>query len=462
MKLLVVFAFVITPLISISQNCSCEYIIKDVVNKLKENYAGYKDKTEKDSAVLFSKLVDSVLAKSNKNQNDCFLLLQDIIAYFKDPHLGLTQVYDSLLNRQVIKNRQNFIELEKKFLAGKKQNRIEGYWYSTEGSYKVVIIKERGVDIFNAYIVKSNKKAFKKGDLKMRLKAINSNTYKTTYVSSDLSRIFTTSVLRNNELETMFGAIIWTRKSVLSKDNHSSSISSPDLKPSARELDSSFLITIPTFDATYKPFIDSLIALNLSQIRKSKHLIIDIRDNSGGSEYAYKSLLKFICTGPIYSESAFTLCTEINHKKYDELISLYKDNFSTEELKNFSSYLDSMKNNLGSWIFMAGDTMFCNEEYNYPEKVSVIVNRKSASTTELFLLACKQSKKTTIFGESTVGALDYTEPMTHNICNYEIDIPIVKRARNLYPANIDYEGIKPDIIISPKIGDWIRYVQRWK
>jgi C-terminal processing protease CtpA/Prc len=109
-----------------------------------------------------------------------------------------------------------------------------------------------------------------------------------------------------------------------------------------------------------------------------------------------------------------------------------------------------MKAAPGEKVIDGGSVYKQDSIYDNPKHISILINDKSLSASELFLIACKQSKKVTIYGESSSGGagdkLD-AYPFSAGCENYLVRIPISKRIGQVYTPAIDNVGIPPDIFI---------------
>jgi C-terminal processing protease CtpA/Prc len=79
------------------------------------------------------------------------------------------------------------------------------------------------------------------------------------------------------------------------------------------------------------------------------------------------------------------------------------------------------------------------------------------------LLDLRQSNKVTIFGEHTMGAVDYLDfyPLEAPSGKYRLYIPTTKRTLTKAELPIDGKGIYPDVPIADSVKDWIGFVQTY-
>lgn len=91
------------------------------------------------------------------------------------------------------------------------------------------------------------------------------------------------------------------------------------------------------------------------------------------------------------------------------------------------------------------------------------MNYGCQSAAELLVLNLRQSKKVTLFGENTRGAVDYLDyyPIRTKSGNYILTMPTSRRYIEKNGRKLDNIGIAPDIYISDTTDDWVKEVQRY-
>lgn len=120
----------------------------------------------------------------------------------------------------------------------------------------------------------------------------------------------------------------------------------------------------------------------------------------------------------------------------------------------------------GNEIEEKSDSVYLN-----PKKVGIIINEENGSSAEQFLLAAKNSKKVTLFGNhNTAGVLDYSNAVFEEFPSgkFKLTFPM-PRSQRLPEYPIDNIGITPDIIIPfpsteqlyDKLDDWVYFVKNY-
>ena len=75
------------------------------------------------------------------------------------------------------------------------------------------------------------------------------------------------------------------------------------------------LLRIPSFEQSQKAVIDNVILTNKEKILKTENLIIDLRNNGGGSDNCFSELIPFLYTNPIRTIGVEFLSTKLNNQR---------------------------------------------------------------------------------------------------------------------------------------------------
>lgn len=228
-----------------------------------------------------------------------------------------------------------------------------------------------------------------------------------------------------------------------------------------KQLDNkSSLMVIPSFNIKYKHIIDSLLTVNESTIHSLNNMIIDIRNNGGGSDESFGKLIPFLYTNPIIRINSDIWATEDNIKKF-ELVAADK-NYSLATRKEMADFVLKLKQNKNQFVSRGDDdTLRITVTDSLPQKVYIIINGNVASSAEGFLLKAIQSKKVVLVGQHTKGELDYANVNYLISPHKKISLGCpTSRSRRLPEMPIDNIGIAPDVFLSAD-KDWVEYtVQR--
>jgi hypothetical protein len=451
-----------------AQNCNCGDNFRYLKDRITKNYVGYADKVTSANSQQFKKFTDSLQQVANQaNSYKCLTLCREWLDFFKDKHISFGMDFDKLNPDSV----RNFFSKEEKtswtenafksYLGQNKGNldSIEGIW--SVGIYEVGIVKDTKPNQFMGFILKADSVRWMPQQVKFRL-AKKDNQYKTLFFAGGDHSEQHPILSKNGDVLNFgfFGKWLKAPKPV--------QVASPkkeiDLSPKFRVLDNeTALFEMPSFGKLdYVAPTAALIKKNESILKKTKHLIIDLRDNSGGSVLVYEKLMPYLYTNPILKEGGYVLATADNIKD-----SGYAKEYpgTSDSIKNvFKKYLTELKAHEGElYKLYPIDTIKFNTVYKNPERVSLLVNGGTGSAAELFLLEAKQSKKVKLYGQNSAGAIDYTEFIKIEMpCKYyTLFYPTCKSLR-LPDYPLDNIGIKPDIAIPAHTTDWVDFVTKYK
>ena len=226
------------------------------------------------------------------------------------------------------------------------------------------------------------------------------------------------------------------------------------------------LLRIPSFSWHNKEIIDSLVLKNKAQITSTPILIIDLRGNSGGTDYSYLELLPLIYANPYVTKGVEWWASQGNIEFFETAVST--GNIKKGKEDETKIFLDSLKKHLNTFVQIEkSDTIRRDTIYQFPQLVGIIVDDYCASSCEQFVLSAKNSSKSIIFGTRTLGVLDYSNVVPEKLLTQGLKIRYpMTRSTRLPEQPIDNIGIVPDIEINlpinlnikSEIDDWIIFV----
>ncbi len=226
-----------------------------------------------------------------------------------------------------------------------------------------------------------------------------------------------------------------------------------------------FYIRISSFKYENIDPVKNLIAKNKKNIEESKALIIDVRDNFGGTDDVYQPLLPYILTNPLRIMNVEFLSTPtlINGLRDYALQNIPKD--SLKAIQQIEDDLKEYKENLGNFVLYDGKKVTVDNiklKPKSPKQIIILANNNVASAGENFLFSARQSKKVKILGTPSMGVLDYGSIREFNLeCdNYTLYLPTYRSARlPQYP--IDNTGIQPDVYLDDTVDDWLDFAIKY-
>ena len=469
------FVFLITMAIMLAfpakgQTCDCESNFEWIKKTFEENDAGFQYILEKKGQTAYNIHNQLMLekVKSAKTLTDCTKLLYEWLTFFRLGHIGIEliqteQNFSQTANKSnVSEKREINIPQFEKYISTKQETDFEGIWET--GAYKIGIQKEG--NNYTGFIIEADVDGWREqGQVKLKIKH-EGDKLKSTFYMRDHSPVESEKIelIGNNYLQIgqqtlkRLNPIFHDEKYV---ENYIKLISSQN--PYLEELNSNTLyFRIPSFDLSYKPAIDKLIADNREKILKTKNLIIDVRNNGGGGDGSFAELTPFLYTNPIRVVAIEFLSTVLNNKAILEL-SMNAD-FSENERKGFKDIYDKFQAKMGEYVNPFDDAIYVRNQdivYEYPNNVGIIINERNGSTTEQFLYEAKQSKKVKLFGVTTSGALDMSNMNSVESPCKEFELwYCMSKSIRVPDMTIDDIGLQPDYYLDKTIPQykWVEFV----
>jgi len=221
---------------------------------------------------------------------------------------------------------------------------------------------------------------------------------------------------------------------------------------------------IPSFAASYKTKIDSVLHANEVLLKETPNLIIDIRNSRGGSDDSWSRIIPYLYTNPIRSVGMEIKATELNKEGYNSLVKMFEANNNKEMVEYCQKIITQMDEHMGNFFVPEGEkAVSIDSSYiklPYPQKVGIICDKFNGSSDEEFLLAAKQSSKVKVFGKTTLGTLDISNinlafsPSGIFWIGYGMS-----KSYRIPDFCIDDIGLQPDYFIDRSVTDWIKFTQ---
>lgn len=193
----------------------------------------------------------------------------------------------------------------------------------------------------------------------------------------------------------------------------------------------------------YQSFIDSAFVEIIE--RKSKNLIIDLRNNAGGNDSFSDYLVSYFADKPFKWNSKFTLKTsqflKEHTRKYNDTTDIY--------FQNILSHKDGERYN-----FEFDEYQPQPKQKRFTGSVYVLVNRQSHSQSAVTASQIQDYKFGTIVGEETGDFPTlYASQFQYTLPNTKIAVKVSKGQIVRVNGSKNQEGVIPDIIIKDHLLD---------
>jgi C-terminal processing protease CtpA/Prc len=158
------------------------------------------------------------------------------------------------------------------------------------------------------------------------------------------------------------------------------------------------------------------------------------------------------------------LFTPDNTAAWDTLIDQYRNELPKEYLDNLSKRVHKHDGTQRALVKYANDyTDTLPTVWPSPAKIAIVIDGGCGSSTEEFLLFARQSKKTIMAGEHSMGVLDYSNVVPRNFSDpaFTLHYPTSRSRRIDAGLAIDNKGIQPDIKLNLD-GNWLNeLMKKW-
>ena len=410
------------------QPCDCESNFDWVKKTIEVNDAGFQhiiDKKGQEAYNIHNQIITEKI-KAAKTLTDCAELLSEWLMFFRSAHIGIELLTSEAdlstknTDKKTIKTVKVDISQFNEYLYRKKIADYEGIWEIPGDIDKMEMkkmgIKKEGINYIGFIIESYNDKSHK---VKMKIEQYGDSVKNIFYIHGHTTiEIEKPELIGKNYLQ--IGQSIFKRmnstftpdKLDLLVEKYFKSISSPFAY--MEELNATTLyLRIPSFGIEYKYIIDKVLVDNKEKIMNTDNLIIDLRDNGGGSAPSFKELIPLLYTNPFRATNEEYLSSKLNNRIFLEYsygkkhCGLYLGENSREWAR--AVYNKLARSRFGEFISFSDEPFHIiqiDTVFESPKNVGIIINKGCASATENFLFVAQQSDKVKLFGETTLGAFD--------------------------------------------------------
>jgi hypothetical protein len=475
----------------LQESCDCKKDFAFVTNYVENHYAGFSYNVTSENSKQYEKhkaLISEKMQKETPNQVGCLLLLQEFLQFFRDNHLMIWtnggETIDEKSAEAIKKFKSSAVFLNRERIVfdsaaiwnrlAQSEDAIEGI-YENE-TYQVAVLRSpKTWRDYYGVITKSATNLWEKGQVKLEIKNIAPNSFQTALYLRNYSLD-----IRKSDSENPVFDIFSGLKKIYPNNNKAEKKVNFRAAPAGDWLqfkvlnDSTTYLHIKTFNGSLQSKFDSAYKKILPIIASKPNLLIDVRDNGGGSDNCWKKLAKYFYTKPFDYDTTDVFCTAEVIKRYEEYLArVQKDRkaygwrkaaFLKKRIRamkkapagTFISAVDASVPAIGK-LFINMKTYKQSKVYKLPKKVIIMYNKNSASAAEGLIINGLQSSKVLTFGENSGGYIAFGNVMT-------VDTPskfVLQTATQRTLQRFKYEkvGIAPQIRASNE-QDWIEQTYR--
>jgi hypothetical protein len=453
--------FLITTYSAFSQTCNCRTELIYIKTKIEKNYAGFHDKVNSHTKASYDEQTALALQRSKAITKPayCVALMNDWLKFFKDGHIQIgrdrisTDIEKTYLeNRRKSLGKLNISAAALISLA--RSNGIPGIYQNEDTTLKIAVVKSK--NSFREYagvVVASKSNNWASGQVVLELK-LNSRQHTLDGIWYDKYTIPTSVSFKPTKNNLGNWQRVGTERSaaeIISSVNISSQLLSPE----------TLYLKIGTFNQANAKNIDSLFRVNQVYLEKTPNLILDLRNNGGGADFAYRVILPYLYTNTIHTTGADVLATGDNIAGWAAVATTA--GIPPDQKAFIHDLIAKMEKEKGKLVSLAEDqNITLDSVKHYPKNIAILINRESASSAEEFLLQATQSRKVVLMGEHTAGVLDYANVRGANFScmPYMLFWATSKSRRISAGTGIDNVGSQPNIFLKPE-QNWIKAAQAY-
>lgn len=441
-----------------AQNCDCASQFDYVVSYFEDNNPAYqKLKMDKQELKTYQKNLAFLRTKTKKERDIdyCIVYMEAYVGLLKDHHSGISfNLKRKDLSTDDLIQKFKLSEAYRKFqklnidtaemisvLSNKPADDVEGIY--TDGRTLVfgIIKQENSINTYHGIVLKSNK-FLDPGHVLIELTRKKNNSYDIVYniglLGFDMQRIFKNMIIENGQIP-FFG---------FSKTINARTDTNPYEFTSLSE-ETNYL-RLSNFNRNYTQELDSFYLSINDAIKSKPYLVIDIRNNGGGSEASYYKLLPYAYTKPLKVDAADVWVSPENIKRYQEG-AWQNETKLVERMKAARpfSFIPLSEEGVSNWSLDSGTV--------YPKKIALLFNKGTASAGEGMIMYYMQSDKVITVGENSGGFIGYGNVMTvQTPCKtYTILCTTTKYEEK---SKYEFRGLEPQYKPS-KQEDWIQYAE---
>ncbi len=214
-------------------------------------------------------------------------------------------------------------------------------------------------------------------------------------------------------------------------------------------------IEVPSFGIGIREQLERIVGLNEADIRDADHLIIDLRNNGGGSDTAYAPLIELLGPATYRTLMPDMLATPANIAAWEKLL----PEASERDQKRIRERVARMKAASSEWVSISNRSVTVTEYTKKevkatPKSVWIMVGPKCGSSCEQFVLAARQNPRVTLVGRKTYGALDASNLRPIEAPSGEITVYYATTyVRRPQGEEVDNVGIPPEVELAPPADD---------
>ncbi len=438
----------------------CGELLQGLVASTERNYAGFVLEVLRRDRTRYDVMVARLQSAARRSSADaCLDVLTSYLAWFDDPHLFIFQSarLDSAETRRrmatvpraavdEVSTRQRLASLDGSI------DPIEGIWHDGAMRLAVVPDPDGTPDRYLAVVLESDAETLPVGTVHAVFDRRADGGYDTelrwrslaiTHPEVSLHRGGTLLRLSPGMWGKLFPGPAAELALLDTADVH---------RPTFTWRDSVAIVSVPSHDGSQRARLDALLRENAERLGTAPLLVVDLRGNEGGGSRTTAGLLPWLLDRDSIDASAgFTEAVLLSSP---DQVAYARRAFGPDTSVFVRRLVGALEQSPGELVGLFDPAMplprsFLPAPVPGPGRVAVLVDRGTVSAAEVLVKLALESRRATVIGEPTAGALDY---QSVNIVRFHPDEPrwllgyptIAANAR-LPEGGIRGTGIEPEI-----------------
>jgi hypothetical protein len=462
MRLITLLLLLLAGTMLRAQVCPCIQELNFVRKHIEQNHGGFKKRIKSPDDKQYKAFVKKLEKEIRKDTSGryCIALLKKYMFYLQDHHSDISELpvavneddsaaVQAFFNSPIYKQTEWITPLP----LADASDPLQGDYTTADSSYVVRLIRNPTTRRDYAGVILSSKTPlWKPGQVKFELKKENDSLWEVyTYMRNH--QLMYDKLMTKEKVPALNG---WYRTGVRAPRADNGGLIQFTIIDSQTTM-----LSITRFNAEYGKKLEEAYQQYIPQIKAKPYFILDVRNNGGGSDQSYKTLMELIYTGPFDGDVMEYYATPANIRAYEDFDASLRSNPNAEQ--DVFKYPIALMRQARPYSFIAFDNgkperHTYKENKGYPLKVAVLYNRGCASSCESLLIEAMHSNKTILVGENSGGYTGYGNVM-------RIQTPqgrILRWTTTVYREEWKYEfvGIPPHYRVPAGTEDWADYTRR--
>jgi hypothetical protein len=212
------------------------------------------------------------------------------------------------------------------------------------------------------------------------------------------------------------------------------------------------LLVIPSFFDRHQSTLRALLEKNSRALASRPNLIVDVRDNNGGSDGTYEALIPWLAAPTTLMVGVEFLATPENLLSTEQVCDWLSAEPAACRTQMAPVAAAMRAGQPGEWVRLPGHgpsvARRLERTHDMPRRVAILIDRNCGSSCEQFLLDMRQSYKVKLFGRPTHGGLDCSNLRPHLLPSGQRSLfYATSRSMRLPALPVDVAGVQPDVLL---------------